>query len=227
MKTILVTGANRGLGRELVRQLQVRGERVLAASRQPIADQHDWIPLDLGDPVSIENAVSVIGEKTDRLDILINNAGIPHSGIWEESENFGTLRIEAMERVLRVNALGPLLLSQQLIPLLRNAAPSVLAGVTSYYSSLGDRPTFFANNFGYSMSKVSMNMWLRSVSMLERDAGVMTVALDPGWVRTDMGGPDAPLSPTEVVSGLLRVIDNLTPEQSGTYLSWDGKPVPW
>lgn len=226
VKTIVVTGANRGLGREFVRQFAARGDRVIAAARKPV-DEGEWVTLDVADVDSINAASAKIHELTDRVDVLVNNAGIPHAGEWKDSENFGTLTLDGMESVIRTNCLGPLLFSQALADLLKVGSPSILAGVTSFFSSLGGRPEYFADNFAYSMSKVSMNMWLRSLSFLLREPGVMTVALDPGWARTDMGGPTATDDPVEVVTGLIRVIDGLTPEQSGSYLSWKGETVPW
>lgn len=221
---VVVTGASRGLGQEFARQFRDRGDRVFAACRKP---KEGEMELDVASPESIARFTTDLAERTDRVDLLLHNAGIPHSGQWEESEGFGTLKLEGLEAVLRTNCLGPLLLTQALLPLLERAERPLVAGVSSLFSSLARRDPFFADNFGYSMSKVSLNMWLRSLAILRRKEGLRTVALDPGWVRTDMGGPHAPLESTEVVAGCLRVLDDLTAEQSGTYLAHDGSTVPW
>lgn len=206
---------------------------MIATSRKPSVELEavagvERVELDLADDASISAAAEKIIAIAPRIDVLLNNAGVPHGGVWKDSENFGTLEIAAMERVIRANTLGPLVFSQKLIEPLKAAAPgSILAGVTSFFSSLGGRPDYFANNFGYSMSKVSMNMWLRTLHFILKDVGVRTVTLDPGWVKTDMGGKDAPLEPKDVCAGIIRVLENLTPEQSGSYISWEGKTVPW
>ena len=227
MRTIVVTGASRGLGREFVRQFRAQGDRVIAACRQPAdevaAEGAEPRALDVASLASI--AAFVQGLDVPCVDLLLHNAGIPNAGPWEPSESLGHLELDAMERVLRTNCLGPLLLTQALLPRVEAADRPIVAGVSSLFSSLARRNPYFANNFAYSMSKVSLNMWLRSLHFLRPN--VRTVALDPGWVRTDMGGPDAPLDPKNVVAGCLRVLDGLTDEQSGGYLAWNGKPVPW
>ncbi|RYG26678.1 SDR family oxidoreductase [bacterium] len=231
MKNVVVTGANRGLGRELVRQLRARGDRVFAGCRQPTdevaTEGAEPMTLDVASQESIARFVEDLKGRTGRIDLLIHNAGIPHAGEWKTSEGYGSLEFEALEKVMRTNGLGPLLLTQACYDLLKGTDRPIVAGITSFFSSLGGRNEFFANNFGYSMSKVSMNMWLRSLALLKKDEGLRTVVLDPGWVKTDMGGPDAPLTPEQVVAGCLDVIDGLTDEQSGTYIAWDGKPLPW
>lgn len=218
------------MGLEFVRQYTDRGHRVIALARSSTAELEKraaFVQLDLESDDSIDSAAQSVRGLTDQVDVLINNAGIAHGGVWEQSENLGTLTRDAMDRVIRVNTLGPLLFTQALLPELKRPERSVIAGVSSYFSSLSGRSDFFANNFGYSMSKVSLNMWLRSLSILLANDGVLTVALDPGWVRTDMGGPDGFLSAQEAVAGMIRVIDGLSPEQSGTYLAHDGNSVPW
>lgn len=230
MKTVLVTGASRGLGLEFVRQFSARGDQVIAASRKPTEEIHglaSWIELELESSESVTAAIASVFEKTNRLDLLINNAGIAHCGEWEKSEKLGALKLESMEKVLRVNALAPLIFTQGLLPLLKSGSPSTIVGVSSFFGSIGGRTADFSNNFGYSMSKAAMNMWLKSMSFLLQGDLVKTAVLNPGWVRTDMGGPNGFLSPEEAVAGLIKVIDSLTNEQSGSHLDFNGQPVPW
>lgn len=202
---------------------------MFAACRRPndeiATDGVEPLILDVADPASIRRFNAQLEERTDRLDLLVHNAGIPNAGPWEASEGFGTLELEAMEKVIRTNCLGPLLLTQACVGLLEKADRPIVAGISSLFSSFAWRDAFFANNFAYSMSKVSLNMWLRSLAILRPE--ILTLALDPGWVRTDMGGPEAPLAPTEVIEGCLRVLDGLTKERSGEYVAWDGSLVPW
>jgi NAD(P)-dependent dehydrogenase (short-subunit alcohol dehydrogenase family) len=238
MKRVLITGANRGIGLEFVRQYAGRGDRVFAAARKPAeaaelrqitdasGDRVTLVTLDTGDEASILAAYEDVRGQTDTLDVLVNNAGIGNGGSFETSEKFGTLRMEAMLNVLRVNAAGPALIAQTFLPLVQAAGPNgIVAGVTSGLGSL-ERTRDMAFAISYSASKAALNMYLRSIAFTE-DVGVLTVALDPGWVRTDMGGPNAHLSPEESVSGMIRVLDNLTPDQTGTFLAYDGSVTPW
>lgn len=186
----------------------------------------DRVTLDLASEISIADCRSKIEGLTSGLDVIIHNAGVPNSGTWSDSEGFGTLRQDAILQVLSVNAVGPLLLTQALMPLLRGERP-VVASVTSSFSSLTLRDPFFANNFAYSASKVSLNMFMRSLAILLKEQGILTVSLDPGWVRTRMGGPEAPTLPEDSVAGMLKIIDELSSERSGGYFGFWGEPVPW
>lgn len=229
VRTVLVTGANRGLGLEFVRQFSEQGDRVIALCRRVSSELADLavptITLDLADESSIARAHRKIAEITDRVEVLVNNAGIPHSGTWEDSENLGTLTQAGLLEVFRVNAVGPLLFTQACLELLRNGDQPRVAFVSSLFSQIEDRPFHFANNFGYSASKASLNLFARSLAiLLERDE-ILSVAVDPGWVRTDMGGPHADLSIKESVTGLVNVIDGLTADQNGKYVSWTGETL--
>lgn len=225
---VFVSGANRGIGLEWTRQYLLRGATVFAGCRSP-EDAHSLrslpqndgtlhvIALDVSDEASRSHAVKTVMEQANHLNVLINNAGIPHAGVWETSENFGTLTEAGVAHVLAVNAVGPLLLSQAFLPLLRVGAeengPARLGFVSSYFGSVGGKKdAWMANNFAYSASKAALNLWARNLAVLLAQDNILTVSFDPGWVRTDMGGPHAHLSPEESVTGMLRVLDALTPE---------------
>lgn len=229
VRTVLVTGANRGLGLEFVRQFAEQGDRVIATCRRVSSELAEiavpTVTLDLADESSIARARRKIGEMTDRIEVLVNNAGVANSGVWEDSENLGTLTQKGLLDVFRVNAAGPLLLTQACLDLLKNGDQPRVAFVSSLFSQIGPRPEFFANNFAYSASKVSLNLFAKSLAILLEKDGVMSVAVDPGWVRTDMGGPHAELSIKESVTGLVNVIDGLTTEQNGAYVSWTGETL--
>ncbi len=227
VRTVLVTGANRGLGLEFCRQFAVQGDRVIAASRRSSPELEaldvERVTLDVGDEASIAACRAQVGRITDRLDVVVNNAGIPNSGRYEDSEAFGALRMDAMLDVLRINAVGPLLFTQACLDLLREGEGPRVAAVSSLFSQIGPRPDYFADNFAYSASKASINLFMRSLGILLAKDGILAVAVDPGWVRTDMGGPNADLSPEDSVRGMVDVIDRLTSADSGAYLSWTGE----
>ena len=229
----LVTGANRGLGLEFVRQLLADGARVVAACRQPgkatalntLAAEHPGhlkvLPLDVGDARSRDELVRewplAAGEDA-RIGLLVNNAGVLHSG-----ERFGTLTADTLDDSLRTNVTGPLLLTQALAPLLRDGAR--VANLSSQLGSITNTGRFGTPS--YAISKAALNMATVQLAHALRERGIVVVALHPGWVRTDMGGAQASEAPEESVTGLRTVIDGLGPDDSGRFLDWTGAALPW
>ena len=238
IRHILVTGANRGLGLELVRQLLARGERVVATCRQPgkatalntLTGEHPGrlhvLPLDVASEKSRAQLARelplVLGDQPDqepgRLDLLLNNAGVLHSG-----ERFGSLKAEILDDSLHTNAVGPLLLVQALAPLLADGA--TIANLSSVMGSVATRTEFRAPS--YCISKAAQNMATVLLAKALAPRGITVVALHPGWVQTGMGGEGAEISAPQSAAGLLQVIDGLTPARSGQFLDWQGEVVPW
>lgn len=228
----LVTGANRGLGLEFVRQLLARGDFVIAACRHPgkahalnlLAGDHPGrlrvLPLDLADPRTHGALAAEISLVTDEepLDLLINNAGILRGG-----ERFGQVQATDLEASFRTNAAGPFLLTQALASQLAEGA--TVANLSSEVGSIALRQEFRTPS--YAMGKAAQNMATSLLAQALAPRGIKVVALHPGWVRTDMGGAQAALSVQESVAGLLHVIHQLTAEQSGDFLDWQGQPLPW
>jgi len=232
-RNALVTGANRGLGLEFVRQLLLAGDHVVAACRQPgranalnaLAGEHPGrlhvLPLDVAASRShaeLARELPLVLGADGRVDLLVNNAGVLHSG-----ERFGFLTPANFEDSFRVNALGPLLLAQALAPRLADGAR-----VVNLSSELGSIAT--TTRFGtpsYNMSKAAQNMATALLARALAERGIVVAALHPGWVRTDMGGEGASLAPADAVAALLRVVGGLTDEDSGRFLDWRGRPVPW
>jgi NAD(P)-dependent dehydrogenase (short-subunit alcohol dehydrogenase family) len=232
----LVTGANRGIGLEFVRQLLARGDRVIAACRQPgkatalntLAGDYPGhlhvLPLDVADAKSRAELVRelplVFGQDLGKpsIDLLINNAGVLHSG-----ERFGHLSAENLDDSFRINASGPLLLTEALAPTLADGA--TVANISSQLGSIGNNRQFGTPS--YNISKAAQNMATVLLSHALRDRDIKVVALHPGWVQTDMGGAGAQITTLESASGLLRVIDGLTAGDSGRYLDWQGGTLPW
>ena len=246
-RTALVTGANRGIGLEFVRQLLARGDHVVAACRLPgkaaalnsLAGEHPGrlhvLPLDVADAKSRTRLAHelplVLGRHLDEepedgtpgtLDLLVNNAGVLHSG-----ERFGHVEQALLEDSLRINAIGPFLLAQALAPLLRDAASSrtVIANISSQLGSIANTTRFGTPS--YDISKAAQNMGSVLLARALAERGIVVLALHPGWVQTEMGGAQAQVAPADAVAGLLRVIDNATQAQSGGFLDWRGEPLPW
>jgi len=223
------------MGLEFTRQLLAQGGSVVAGVRRPedatelrdLGERLTILPLDVADSGSVEAFAQATTESFDGLDLLINNAGVPHCGKWPLSEELGSMDAEHVLSVIHTNAVGPLILTQSLVPLLKKGDRPVVASLSSVFSSNELTNEFYANNFGYSASKACVNLFMRHLGVLLAKDGILTVSLDPGWVRTDMGGPTADLSPEEAVTGMLRVVASLNATNSGHYLSYTGEPVPY
>jgi len=232
--TALITGSNRGLGLEWVRQLAGPADRVVAACRRPndadaladLADQHPNTitvePLDVTDTGAIDALADHVRRTTDSLDLLVNNAGTNGGG---GADRFDTVDAETMTAAYRVNAVGPHLVTRALAPLLRAGAGGTVANVTSQLGSIAR--TSGGGWHSYKASKAALNMCTRLQAAELKGDGMIVVALHPGWVRTDMGGAEARLSTEESVAGMLEVIGALTPDDAGRFLAYDGEELPW
>ena len=232
MRKVLVTGANRGLGLEFVRQYLDRGDRVLATCRK--ANQaHELtkqalahpgrltiLPLDLAKPASIAELEREIHIVADSLDTLVNNAGMLVSG-----EKWGTLDAKSYAETFASNATGPLLLMQALAPLLAKGESPRIASVSSGLGSLANCAQFGTPS--YCMSKAALNMATRQASYALAPQGIVVVSLSPGWVKTDMGGEKAELEPQVSVRNMIGVIDRLGPADTGRFIDHTGADLPW
>ena len=238
---VLVTGANRGLGLEFVRQLLAAGDHVIAACRQPgkatalntLAGEHPGrlhvLPLDAAAPKSqaeLARELPLVLGDDGRLDLLLNNAGVLHSG-----ERFGHLSLPNFEDSFRINAAGPLLLTQALAPLLADACPEQGRGgarvvnLSSELGSIGQTTRFGTPS--YNLSKAAQNMATALLARALESRGIVVAAISPGWVRTDMGGEAAELAPAEAVATVLQLIARLEHGDSGRFLDRNGQAVPW
>lgn len=224
MSTYLVTGANRGLGLELARQLAARGEDVIATARDP-----DRAPELAGLGVQVElldvSDAGSVGALVRRLegraiDVLVNNAGI---GVGRSS--LGSLDYDELQRAFEVNALGPLRVAEALLDNLRRGERRLIASVTSKMGSIADNGS--GGSYAYRASKAALNMIARSLSVDLGPEGFTCVVLHPGWVRTAMGGDAASLGVDESVRGMLEVLAGLTPARNGQFLDYSGATIPW
>jgi len=229
---ILITGANRGLGLEFVRQYLSRGERVIATTRHTnraqalnhLAGEYPGhltvLPLDAANPASIAELLRELQAMDVSLDLMIANAGVLISG-----ERFGELSSEDMEQSFRVNTVGPVLLTQALLPLLANGKAPRAIYLSSILGSITQRDSFYSPS--YCISKAALNMGVRLLSSVLAEKGVSAVCVHPGWVQTDMGGAKATLTAVVAVSDLVRLIDGFGAAHNGRFFMHDGSELPW
>jgi len=232
MLRAVVTGANRGIGLEFVRQLLARGDRVYAACRAPgralkltaLAGAHPGrlhvLPLDLGKERSIAECAREVAALTPALDLLVNNAGVLVNG-----ERFGELGARTFVDTFATNAVGPLLLAQALAPLLARGEAPRIVNLSSDLGSLSATTTFHTPSYG--VSKAALNMVTRLLAAELAAPPVTVVSVNPGWVRTDMGGERAPLPVRDSVAGMLERIDGLGTRDSGRFLDYRGAELDW
>ena len=197
MNTILITGANRGIGLELTRQLLQRGDRIFAGCRQPekaaalqdlqrtYGDQLAIVQIDVMDDESVAAAKTAVSTQTDHLDILINNAGV-----LVPNETLADFDPAKMDLTLQVNVIGPMRVTAQFVDLLRKGQNAKLINVSSQLGSI-QKMTGSWGEYSYNSSKAALNMLSRMLSHDLRGDGVTVIALHPGWVQTDMGGQNA------------------------------------
>ena len=224
MSHYIVTGANRGLGLELARQLAARGEVVTATARRP-ADARELSalgvrvePLDVSDPQSVAAFRRALGDEP--VDVLINNAGI---GV--KSRALDELDPEELALFFDVNSVGALRVTQALLPNLRAGARKCVVGMSSKMGSIEDNTS--GGSYAYRASKAALNAITKSLALDLAPQGFTCVVMHPGWVRTDMGGREAPLAVEESVRGMLAVIDGLDPSDAGRFFDFAGEAVPW
>ncbi|KAM7040259.1 C-signal-like isoform 1-T1 [Acridotheres tristis] len=254
VRSLLVTGANRGIGLGLVQhflRMPKPPQWIFAGCRDPkgqraqelqnLASKHPniiIIPLEIADPSSIKAAVAKVGEHLggSGLNLLINNAGIL------KLNTIDTETLEDMSEVYTTNTIGPLLMGQAFLPLLKKAAQGSLGSGLSCnkaaivnMSSIGGS---IAASFGwdimqvtsYRCSKAALNMLSKCQSLAYKEHGILCVALHPGWVQTDMGssaGHVPPVTVDDSVQGMLKVLSSLSEKDTGTFLDWEGQVIPW
>jgi NAD(P)-dependent dehydrogenase (short-subunit alcohol dehydrogenase family) len=232
METVLITGANRGLGLEFCRQYAKAGWRVLACCRDIERADALWevarlCPattslhrLDLSRFEDIDDLARQLGG--GRIDLLLNNAGVYGD---PEGNRLGALDYEQWSLAHRINAMAPAKLAEAFLPHLARGSRKLIVALTSLMGSIADNSSGGA--LPYRASKAALNAAMKSLSIDLRPQGIGVLLLHPGWVKTDMGGPNAPTSPEASVSGMRRVIDGYRPEDSGRFLNFRGEELPW
>ncbi|MGB3294721.1 MAG: SDR family oxidoreductase [Phormidesmis sp.] len=225
MATYLITGANRGIGYEYCRQLQKRGDEVIAVCRHSSDElealsKQAGVRVETGVDIGDESAVVALVETLDSqpIDVLINNAGI-----YRQS-SLASLDINGIRKQFEVNAIAPLNFTKSLLPNLTNG--SKIAIMTSRMGSITDNSS--GGSYGYRMSKVAVSMAGRSLAHDLKAEGIAVAILHPGWVSTRMTDfTERGISPEQSVSGLLARIDELTLSTTGTFWHANGEVLPW
>ncbi|XP_062356033.1 C-signal-like isoform X1 [Cinclus cinclus] len=255
VRSLLVTGANRGIGLGLVQhflRMPKPPQWIFAGCRDPkgqraqelqnLASKHPniiIIPLEVANPTSIKAAAAKVGEHLggSGLNLLINNAGIL------KLNTLDTETPEDMSETYTTNTIGPLLMGQAFLPLLKKAAQGSpgsglscsKAAMVNISSIGGSITSFFAWDIvqvtSYRCSKAALNMLSKCQSLAYKEHGILCVALHPGWVQTDMGSAAAgytpPVTVDDSVQGMLKVLSSLSEKETGTFLDWEGKVIPW
>lgn len=227
MSSILVTGANRGLGLEFVRQYAATGWRVFACCRSPeqataLKAIHGEVSLHTLDVSDLDRIGEFATElRHEAIDLLVNNAGL-----YGPNKMFlGTIDYAAWTEVLRVNTLAPIRMAECFVEHVARSQRKVIASISSTMGSIASNHD--GRHYLYRSSKAALNMATKSLSIDLRPRGVTAVVFCPGWVQTDMGGPEATLTPEESISGMRHVLDRLTLADTGKFFSYDGSEIPW
>jgi NAD(P)-dependent dehydrogenase (short-subunit alcohol dehydrogenase family) len=224
MPSVFVTGASRGLGLEFVRQYQAAGWNVVAACRDPsnaadlAALAVETVTLDLSDSGSIARAAETLAGRS--FDVLLSNAGV-----MGEGQQFGRLSEAEWEQVFYVNSIAPLKLAEAFLPHVLAGQKKLMAFVTSRMGSIGDNNS--GGSYIYRSSKAALNAAVKSLSIDLAPQGVTTLLLHPGWVKTDMGGPNATLTPADSIEAMRGLIDATDTGQKLKFLNYDGQDLPW
>jgi len=230
MPTILITGANRGLGLEFAKQYAEDGWTVYATCRNPdsakdlraLIQAHPAIQihaLDVTEWSGIERLAARLQDVT--IDLLLNNAGIYGN---QAGQKLGDLKPDEWLKVFCTNSIAPIKVAEAFLPHISRGSGKKIASISSQMASLANNTS--GGSYYYRSSKTALNMALTNLSIDLKPRGITVLALHPGWVRTGMGGPDAPLDAAISVLGLRQVINSATLEQTGTFLSYDDL-IPW
>jgi NAD(P)-dependent dehydrogenase (short-subunit alcohol dehydrogenase family) len=227
MPTVLITGANRGMGLEYARQYAADGWRVLATCRDPGAAKElvaldgdvEMYALDITDHGQIQSLAKTLRKET--IDLLLNNAGV----YGPRPSKLGGIDYDAWQDIMRINVMAPLKVCECFRSHVADSGLKKIAIMSSKMGSIGD------NNSGasyiYRSSKAALNAAMKSLAVDLGARGISVVILHPGWVRTDMGGPSGLIDAPESVDGLRQVIDDLSLETTGRFYNYDGTEIPW
>ena len=226
MATWIITGGNRGIGKEFIHQLLSKNQTVITGVRFP--EQMDFkhellsiFKLDVSDSQSVTEFAQSVSQNTEQVDVLVNNAG-RMDGRWQ---TIGEVDPDVSLDVLNVNTIGPLRVTQALWPLLEKTGNSKVANISSLMGSIDD--CLSGRSYAYRTSKTGLNMITKILSVEGQDADISVSCYHPGWVQTDMGGDRAPVQPHESVKGLIELIEKQTIERSGRFFEYTGVELPW
>lgn len=232
MNTVLITGTSRGIGLEFVRQYAIDGWRVIASTRNPstasdlnqllsqFPDNIQVHALDVADHAQIEQLSRELAGET--IDLLINNAGVYPVA---RGSSFHQIDYDGWRYAFEVNAMAPLKMADAFCHQLVKSKLKKIVTITSKMGSVADNTS--GGSYVYRSSKSAVNIVMKSLAIDLESKGVIVALLHPGWVRTDMGGPNALISTEKSVTGMRQVIADLIHTDSGKFFAYDGQIVPW
>lgn len=232
MYTTLITGANRGIGLELSKQFAAAGWRVLACSRNPeksealeklaaqFPAQVQIHALEVTDFKQIDSLAKTLAHES--IDLLFNNAGVyPHG----DAKGFGHTDYAEWMQALQVNTMAPLKMAEAFAAQVARSKLKIIATISSMMGSIDDNSS--GGSYQYRSSKAAVNMVNKSLALDLGCDGIIAVVLNPGWVKTDMGGPNAMITVEQSATGLRQVIGKLTQADSGKFFDYNGQEIPW
>lgn len=227
---VLITGANRGLGLEFVHQYVQSGVEVIACCRQPerardlLSLSSDFPGLINIRPMDVSNEAEIRAVSAELsgqpIDVLINNAGIygPKGVAFDQP-------VDTWMEVLRINTVAPVKVAEAFMPQVLGSDKRTIANITSKMGSIADNGS--GGNIMYRSSKAALNAAMKSLALDHADQGLVVLQLHPGWVRTDMGGPNGLIDAPESVQGMRKLIADSDLSKSGAFFAYDGKAIPW
>lgn len=223
--TVLVTGANRGIGLEMVRQLEARGMNVIGTARNPDSAEElkatgaTVLQLDVTDAASVAALGTALEGK--KIDLLINNAGVGS----QRAASLADYDFDKMMLTFDVNSIGPMRVTQALLPNLQAGQHKTVVSISSVMGSIERNG---GGAYGYRASKAALNMMNKALALQIANRGVTSVVVNPGWVQTDMGGAKAELTPEASIGGMIEnVVEKVGLEQTGRFFQWDGSEHPY
>lgn len=227
MNTILITGANRGIGLEFVKQYLDDGDKVIATCREPSKAQGlsalsgplDVLSLDVTDVARIREVARTL--RKTAIDVLINNAGV----YGPRPAPFGSIDLDAWVETMRINAMAPLKMCEAFVEHIGSSKQRKIIAISSKMGSQGDNTS--GGSYIYRSSKAALNAVMRSLAVDLEGRKISVAMLHPGWVRTDMGGSSAAIDVEQSVRAMREVIANLTLASSGRFYNYDGTEIPW
>lgn len=231
MATVLITGANRGLGLEFCRQYAEQDWHVIACSRNPddafdlnnLASRHPNVQLEQLDVSEFDQIDALSGKlAAQSIDVLINNAGIYTDN---KGNGFGRLDYQTWTQSLVVNAEAPVKMAEAFLPQIKRSDKKLIVNISSLMGSMADNDS--GGGIFYRSSKAALNAAMKSLAIDLKDQSVGVLIFHPGWVRTDMGGPNGLINADESVAGMRALIKNFSLDQSGSFVKYDGTPMPW
>ena len=232
MPGILITGSNRGLGLEWAQQYSAAGWRVYATCREPkqatelqqLAAQNPSVSMHTLDVTNSTHIDQLAGELRDHsIDLLINNAGVYFEKFV--SDTLGHIDYDHWQETFRVNSLGAVRVSEAFTPHVQRSETRLIVAITSHMGSIAEIGS--PGSYAYRSSKAALNAAMKGLSLELQAQRIGVLLLHPGWVKTRMGGPGAPLTTHDSVAGMRRIIEQFNMEWTGRFFRYDGSRIPW